>query len=133
RALGVDFGFARIGLAVGERELGVFSPRPALTASGALAKDAAAIVAKAKQEEAEAVVGGIPMHQEESRMERICGQLGEDLRGMGMQVFTVDESLTSAGAQSALREAGFTAAQRRRVVDGEAAVRILERWADQGV
>lgn len=130
RALGVDFGFARIGLAVGESTLGVFSPRPVLKASGALKRDAEAIAAKAKAEEAEAVVLGLPLDDEGGgRMAKICEQLADHLRALGCRVHLVDESLTTVGVHDELREAGVKASLRRKVVDSEAAVRILERWA----
>jgi len=131
RVLGVDFGFARIGLATGDSDMGVFSPRPALKASGALKKDAEAILVKARQEEAEAVVVGLPLDEQGGgRMARICGQLAEHLRSLGTTVYEVDEAMTSVSAHASMMEAGLKASERRKRVDGEAAVRILERWAD---
>jgi RNase H-fold protein (predicted Holliday junction resolvase) len=41
----------------------------------------------------------------------------------------VDESMTSATVHEELRDAGMKASMRRKVVDSEAAVLILERWA----
>ncbi len=131
RVLGVDFGFARIGLAVGDDKLGVFSPRTVLKASGGLKRDADAIANKAKEEEAEAIVVGLPLDAEGGgRMARICDQLAGHLRDKGLIVHTVDESMTSVGVHAELREAGLKARQRRKIVDGEAAVKILERWAN---
>lgn len=130
RVLGVDWGSKRIGIAVGDAESGVFSPRPALTASGALKRDAEGISTKAAEEEAEAIVVGLPIATEgEERMERICRHLASHLQDLGLKVFTVDEALTSVTAHRDLRDAGLKASQRRRHIDGEAAVRILERWA----
>lgn len=134
RVLGVDFGFSRIGIAAGEAELGVFSARPALKASGTLKKDAETIAAKAAAEEVASIVVGHPLDAEGGgRMARICAQLADHLRSLGWTVHMVDESLTSVAAHADLRDAGMKASQRRRFIDGEAAVRILERWADAQV
>ncbi len=130
RLLGVDFGFTRIGLAVAETEPAVATPRTALTASGALRKDAAAIAEIARKEEVQAIVLGLPIEPsgEEGRMARICRQLGSHLEALGFSVELIDERLSSVEADSALRDQGLTAARRRRRVDGVAAGLILERY-----
>jgi putative Holliday junction resolvase len=128
RILGVDFGGKRIGLAVGEAEFGIFSPRPALAASGTLRVDAAAILAKAKEEEASMIVVGIPEFEADSRMSRVIGKLVDELRGLGASVETVDEAFTSVAAHQTMLEAGMKGSARRKAVDGNAACLILERW-----
>lgn len=131
RVLGVDFGGTRIGLAVADTA--GFAPRtkPVLAASGTLAKDAAALVQIMRKEEAERIILGIPVTDPPSRMTRVCQTLAERLREAGAFVETVDESFTSQESEEALRQMGAKASQVRRQVDGEAAVRILERWWSQ--
>ncbi len=134
RLLGVDLGRVRIGLAVGETEVEIATPRPALAASGKLDSDADAIAAFAKREEAERVVIGVPYMQDApdgGRMQRICRELGTRLEARGVEVAYVDESLTSLEADAALTQTGFTAAKRKTRVDGEAAARILERYMSE--
>jgi len=131
----VDFGFKRIGLAVGESEFGVVTPRPTILAAGALKKDAVAIHSLAKKEEANAIVLGLPIEPDgqEGRMARICRNLGQLLVDAGATVHFVDETLTSVEAESAMAEAGLKASDRRKLRDGEAAARILERFmAERG-
>lgn len=129
--LGVDFGFARIGLAIAETEPGIVTPRPALKASGTLKTDAKAISEFAKREEAEAIVVGLPYDEEGGgKMARICGTLGDHLELLGHVVHRVDESMTSVAADASLRGAGLKASERRKLRDGEAAALILERWMD---
>ena len=53
RVLGVDWGGARIGIAVGEAQFKIASPRHPLQATGTLMKDALAIQTQVKIEEAE--------------------------------------------------------------------------------
>ncbi|MBS1706559.1 MAG: Holliday junction resolvase RuvX [Armatimonadetes bacterium] len=128
RVLGIDFGAARIGVAVGVTEASIATPRPTISATGTLARDIDAIVKVAKDEEVELVVVGVPYGTEDSKQERICKRVAEDLRQRGWSVATIDESLTSIEAQTRLTEAGLTGAQRKRHRDGEAACLILQRY-----
>jgi putative holliday junction resolvase len=129
RALAVDFGGRRIGIAVGESDMGIVSPRPNLEASGTLKKDAEAILVLAKKEEADAVVVGIPLIEgEETKMSRICRQLARHIEEQGMPVHQIDEAMTSVQAESHLFDGNLRASQRRKLRDGEAARLILERF-----
>lgn len=134
RLLAVDFGGTRIGLAVGSQEGGFPRALPPLTATGTLAKDAAAIAAIAKKEDASLIILGLPLNEEgETKMSRICRMLGEKLEALGLKVETVDETLTSYESETLMKEAGLKGSQIRKKVDGEAAIRILERWrAERG-
>jgi putative Holliday junction resolvase len=49
---------------------------------------------------------------------------------VGMPVELQDERLTTVEAERALREAGISGVDRRRVVDRAAAVVILQAWLD---
>ena len=128
--LGVDFGFKRIGLAVTDTLVGLPTIRPTIDAAGSLKKDAARLSEIARKERADAVVLGLPLEEGvEGRMARICRSLGALLsQDHGWSVHYTDESLTSVGAETALFEAGLKASQRKKVRDGEAAARILERY-----
>jgi putative Holliday junction resolvase len=129
RLLGVDFGFTRIGIAIAETEPPVVTARPPLAASGGLKRDAKALAELARKEEVGAVVVGLPLEDgEEQRMARIARQLAEHLKGEGLTVHLVDETLSSVVADQGLREAGLKASQRRKLRDGEAAALILERY-----
>ncbi len=130
RLLAVDFGSKRIGIAVGESSPMAISLRPVLTPAGALKKDAAAIVAIAKKEQAEVVVVGLPENPggDDQQMAKVCRMLAGHIEGLGMQVALVDESMTSVGAEDHLKEMGLKASERRKLRDGEAAARILERY-----
>ena len=130
RALAIDFGSRRIGVAVGESELGITTARRSIPASGTLALDAEAISKIAVSESADCVVVGLPYEPDGSagKMVRICTMLAERIREKGCLVHTVDESLTSAEAESNLRETNLTARGRKKLMDGEAARLILERF-----
>ncbi|MBS1708773.1 MAG: Holliday junction resolvase RuvX [Armatimonadetes bacterium] len=131
RLLGVDFGGAKIGIAVVDASSKVSSPRPPLAATGKLATDAAAIAKKAKEEESDVVVIGLPLDAGgETKMSRICRQLGSLVQECGVTVRYVDESLTSHAAETDMLAAGLKGSQRRKLVDGEAACRILDRYLE---
>lgn len=132
RALGVDFGSKLIGLAIGESDQQVTTARAPLRASGTLAKDARAIADLARQEEADAVVLGVPINlpDRSNRMEKICNQLADRLREEGLDVRVVDEALTSAESEARLASVYKRSAQKQ-LVHGEAARIILERFFKQ--
>ena len=129
RLLGVDLGTKRIGLAIGESSPQVVSPRPALTARGKLTLDAEQVAAKAKVEEVDAIVVGLPVELDgtEGRMATVMRQFGANLEALGYKVHMVDESFTSVEATDAMAGLDMTEAERRKRRDGEAACRILER------
>ncbi|MEZ0324369.1 MAG: Holliday junction resolvase RuvX [Fimbriimonas sp.] len=133
RLLGVDYGFKRIGLAVTDSTIGLPAARPPAASLGSLKKDAAQIASLVKREAADAVVLGLPVEAEgEGRMARLCrtlaGHLTED---HGVEVYLVDESLTSVAAEDLLFSTGMKASQRKKLRDGEAAALILERYLNE--
>lgn len=130
RLLGVDLGSKRIGIAVGEKEAGVVTPRPALAAVGTLRRDADAVAALARREEADAIVLGLPVELsgEEGRMARVCRTFAGHLADLGLTVHLVDETFTSVAAEAAMRQVDMKASQRRKARDGEAAAQIVERF-----
>ena len=132
RLLGIDFGFARIGVAVTDDAVGLPTALPALSASGKLKVDAGAIALLAKRQETPTVVLGLPLeYGEEGKMARVMRQLGGHLSTSGLVVEYVDETLTSVEAEDALRGTDMKASQRKKLRDGEAACRILERYLDR--
>lgn len=128
RVLAVDFGGRRIGIAVGEIEFEIITPRPSLAATGTLKGDAAAIAALAKGEQVDRIVIGLPINEEDQRMENVCRKLGGLVAERGFTVDFVDEAFTSEEADAELRTYGLKASERRKQRDGEAARLILERW-----
>lgn len=139
RVVAVDWGTRRIGIAVGESEFGTATPKPHLSALGALAKDAQQIMEIAQKEGADAVLVGIPVNPLKStsaeadcagseKMERLCLTLAEHIRGLGMLVLTADETMTSVRAEDALFNLGHKASQRDRHRDSAAAALLLEGY-----
>ncbi len=129
RVLAVDFGEKRIGIAVGESDPGAASPRAPLEPTGALDGDAGNIARLAREEQADAVVVGIPVNPDGSgRMERVCRSLCERLAALGLAVYAVDESWSSLESAERLASRGVKSRRRKRLLDGESAVTIVERF-----
>ncbi len=131
RIMSVDLGKARIGIAVGDSDTKVGSPRPVLRGLGSLQKDAEQVFRLGESEEVEAFVVGVPKGLEDSGQQRICERFAGILRELGALVYEVDESMTSLEAESLLIETGMKASGRRRLVDSGAARIILERFFEE--
>lgn len=117
--LAFDFGIKRIGVAVGEAELGSAHPLAAIAAPGF-----AAIEKLVNEWRPDALVVGLPVaergeHVLAKRVRRFARQLAGRFR---LPVETVDERYTSVEAESRLRGA------KRRPVDSVAAQLILEQY-----
>lgn len=128
----MDFGFKRIGLAVGESEFGITTAKPAIDATGTLKRDAENLAALAKREQIDRVVLGLPVEEDgtHGKMARICQTVADHIRGYGYQVDLVDERYSSVEAESTLRQEDLKASQRRKLRDGEAARILLERYLE---
>jgi len=130
RALGVDPGSARIGLALSD-ELGCMAhPLRTLKASS---ESAAEIVAAAEESGSATIVIGLPRN-----MNGTYGPAAEKSRVLAeavkqrtsAKVILWDERLTTAAATKRLQEAGRNSREQRGVIDQAAAVQILQDWLD---
>jgi putative holliday junction resolvase len=133
RALGLDLGSRRIGVAVSDRSGTIATPLLVLQRSGRRSDDHRRITELVVEEEAELVVVGLPLS--------LSGELGPAARGavaeaealatvVGVPVETYDERLTTVTADRALMEMRMRAEARRRVVDKVAAAVMLQAWLE---
>jgi len=130
RILGIDFGRARIGLAVSD-ELGLLAhPVKTIPSSRDAAKQIDEIV---REKNVERVVIGLPRHMNGSVGESAGEALAfaEKLRKLlPCDVVTWDERLTTIAANRALRDGGRKTRDSRNVVDQVAAQMILQGYLD---
>jgi putative Holliday junction resolvase len=134
RALGLDLGEKRIGVAVSDRTGTIATPRTVLVRTGARAEDHRRIADLVAEEEAEVVVVGLPLSLDGSRgpAAQAAAAEAEELRAVaGVPVELFDERLTTVSAQRALTEAGVRGDAGRRVVDKVAAAVMLQAWLDR--
>jgi putative Holliday junction resolvase len=132
RALGLDIGAARVGVAVSDRDGTVASPVAVLDAR-ALARDARALVRIAEDYEAECLVVGMPltMAGEEGPQAAIVRAEAERLAAaLGLPVEYHDERLSSAEARRVMRESGKSEKAQRGALDKVAAAIVLQGWLD---
>jgi putative Holliday junction resolvase len=123
--LAFDFGLKRIGIAVGEPELGTAHPLPAVAAPGF------DMITKLISEwRPAALVVGLPVaergeHPLAKRVERFARQLEGRFR---LPVARVDERFTSVEAESRLRETKTKSGMKKTAIDSVAAQLILEQY-----
>ncbi|MFZ4718597.1 MAG: Holliday junction resolvase RuvX [Ilumatobacteraceae bacterium] len=133
RALGVDLGSKRIGIAVSDRSGTIASPLVVLQRSGSLARDHHQIAKLAAEEEAECLVIGLPMNMD--------GSLGPAAKAamkeaealstvVGVPIHFSDERRSTVTADRVMIERGMDAKARRKVVDKVAAAVLLQHWLD---
>ena len=131
RILGLDFGRARIGVAISDELQMLAHPLETIPANEEPASRVAVIV---REKQVDHVVAGIPR--------QMNGQIGtaatevlefvEKLRAiLPCPVVTWDERLTTAAAHRALREAGKKTRNTRGYVDQVAAQMILQSYLDR--
>jgi putative holliday junction resolvase len=133
RVLGVDLGSKRIGIAVSDRSGTIASPLTVIQRSGSVARDHQAIAKLVAEEEAEAVVVGLPLNMNGSAGPAAQAAVKEAkalATVVGVPVHTSDERRTTVTADRAMMEAGMNAQARRKVVDKVAAAVLLQHWLD---
>lgn len=131
RAVGIDLGERRIGVAVSSGSLA--TPYEVIERSGDRRRDRRAIAAVVDETGAEVVVVGLPLSLDGSHGPAARSALGEvaALRDtLQVDVETYDERLTTVTADRQLKEQGLDAPARRRVVDKVAASILLQAWLD---
>jgi putative Holliday junction resolvase len=135
RALGLDLGSKRIGVAVSDRTGTVASPLQVLQRSGKANRDHLAIAELVAEEEAVIVVVGLPLNMNGSSGPAAKAAIDEAAAlatVVNVPVVTFDERRTTVTADQAMMEAKMRAQARRRIVDKIAAAVMLQNWLDAG-
>ena len=133
RVLGVDLGSKRIGIAASDRSGTIATPLTVLKRSGSLPNDYKAIARIVEEEEAVAVVIGLPLNMDgsEGSAARNARIEAERLATVvGVPVYIHDERRSTVEADRVLMERNMNAQKRRKVVDKVAAAVILQSWLD---
>jgi putative Holliday junction resolvase len=136
RAVGIDLGSRRIGIAVTDSAGTMALPRTTLVRSGDIERDRRRLVDLIIEEQAVVVVVGLPLSLDGSR-----GRAADEAAGeaealeallaphrIGVELF--DERLTTVSAHQALAAGGAGGRRRRQVVDRAAATVMLSAWLD---
>ena len=132
RALGIDHGEARMGLAISD-ELGMLAHPLETLFLKEIPDPVARIAAIVARDKVGMIVLGLPRN-----MDGTYGPAAEKVRAFAEKLRAAcacpvkmwDERLTTVAAQRSLHEAGRNAKQSRKVIDQVAAVLILQGWLD---
>jgi putative Holliday junction resolvase len=135
RALALDLGTKRIGVAASDAGGVLASPRTTVERSGDRSLDHTRIAKLVEEEEAGVVVVGLPRSLDGSHgpaAELVLGEVAELAAVLPVPVVTHDERFTTVTAHEQLRAAGVGGRRRRSVVDQQAATVLLQSWLDAG-
>jgi putative holliday junction resolvase len=141
RALGIDLGTRRIGIAVSDSAGTMAMPRATLRRTRDLEGDRRRLVELIVEEEAAVVVVGLPLSLDGSRgraaesasdeADALRALLeGHELEGQQVEVELFDERLTTVTAHQALAAGGTRERDRRDIVDQAAATVMLSAWLE---
>ena len=133
RALGVDPGTKRIGLAVSDLSGTIASPLRVLARSRSRRHDLDEIARVARAEEAEVIVVGLPLHLDgrTSPSAKAAIAYARQLATLvDVPVEMHDERLTTVTADRRLADAGLDGRERRKLIDAAAAAVMLQSWLD---
>lgn len=131
RALGIDLGDARIGVAVSD-ELGMLA-HPLETITVKSGRVLERIVHLATEKQAHTIVVGVPRNMNGTfgpAAEKAKAFIADLQKRVKCPVVAWDERLTTVSAQRSLQEAGRKAKDHRPVIDQVAAQIILQGWLD---
>ena len=133
RVLGIDLGSKRIGIAASDRSGTIASPLTVLQRCGSQGGDHRNIAKIVIEEEAVAIVVGLPLNMDGSEGKAAQSARAEVERMatvVGVPVYVHDERLTTVAADRVMMEQNMNAQARRKVVDKWAAAVILQAWLD---
>lgn len=133
RALALDLGSKRIGVALSDSSGLIANPFTVIQRSGRAADDHRRIAALVKEEEVDVVVVGLPLSLDGTHGPAARAAVAEAAAlatVLDVPVETHDERLSTVAADSVLKQANLRADRRRKVVDKVAATVILQGWLD---
>ena len=135
RALGLDLGSKRIGVAVSDSAGLLATPIEVVKRVGNRSREHCAVAKLVKHWEAEIVVVGLPLNMDgtSGAMAKKCRNEAKSLsKAIDVPVVQYDERLTTVTANRYLMEQSMKADTRRNVIDKVAASVMLQGWLDAG-
>ncbi len=133
RAVGLDLGEKRIGVAISDSSGNVATPYEVVFRTGNRDEEHRKIRAIVEEVEAEILVIGLPLSLDGSEGKAAQGAKAEAEaigRIVSVPVEMHDERLTTVEAERLLKEQGLKAPERRKVVDKVAAAILLQAWME---
>lgn len=136
RALGLDLGSRRIGVAISDSDGRVATPITTLLRAKGRDRpaDYRAVAALIAEWGAEVVAVGLPLSLDGSvgpAAQAVLDEVAELARVLDVPVETVDERFTTVTADQQLRDGGVKGRDRTRMIDQAAAAVLLQAWLDR--
>jgi len=136
RALGLDLGSRRIGVAISDSDGRVATPITTLLRAKGRDRpaDHRAVAALVTEWGAEIVAVGLPLSLDGTvgpAAQSVLDEVAELARVLDVPVETVDERFTTVTADQQLREGGVKGRDRTRMIDQAAAAVLLQAWLDR--
>jgi putative Holliday junction resolvase len=136
RALGLDLGARRIGVAISDGEGRVATPIATLARASTKDRgaDHRAIADLVAEWGAEVVAVGLPLSLDGTvgpAAEGVLAEVAELARLLSVPVETVDERFTTVTADQRLEASGVRRRDRSRLIDQVAAAVLLQAWLDR--
>lgn len=133
RFAAIDYGLARIGLAVSDERKIIASSIGIVPAEKTAVLTVKKIAKELSKYDLEAIVVGLPLH-----MNGKMGFLADEVmhfisllkQEVSCEVLTWDERLSTAQAERMLRDANMSRKKRSKVIDGVAATLLLQSYLD---
>jgi len=133
RAVGIDLGEKRIGVAISDSSGNLATPYEVVFRTGNRDQEHRQIRAIVEEVEAEILVIGLPLSLDGNEGKAAQGAK-EEAAAIGLMVSVPvemhDERLTTVEAERLLKEQGLKAPERRKVVDKVAAAIMLQAWME---
>jgi putative Holliday junction resolvase len=134
RAMGLDYGTARIGLAVSD-DIGLLAHPLETVPAADLDRAAARIAELVRERRTEHLVVGLPLHMNGDEGDAVAGvrRFIERLRPLlpeSLAIHEMDERHTTRNAMDKLHAAGRNAKNSKKIIDQAAAIEILQEWLD---
>ena len=136
RALGLDLGSRRVGVAISDRDGRVVTPVTTLQRARTHDADHTAIAELVEEYDAAIVVVGLPLSLDGGigpAAQAVLDEVGEMAPRLPVPVETVDERFTTVEAEQQLREAGVRGRNKTQVIDQAAAVVLLQAWLERKI
>lgn len=133
RALGIDLGSKRVGVAVSDISGTIASALTIVHRSKSRRHDHSEIAKLVQVEECDVVVVGLPLSLDGTHgpaARSAVKEVKQMEQTLGVPVEMYDERFTTVTAERHMIEVGLDAKQRREVVDKAAAAVILQAWLD---
>ena len=130
RRLGIDYGKARVGIAICDRDGLVVTPVQTLKNDGKILSQIAELI---REYEPVGIYLGKPKHLaglDGSSVEMVAVFAEQLVNSFNLPITYVDERLTSSHAEKLLKAAGKSSRESRGLIDQLAAVAILELGID---